>query len=58
MKFWILTQNNIDVLLFSHQTRSLKHDFTEAHKHNFEIHNIVLFSQGIPWMFGILATKI
>ena len=36
-----------DVLLFSHQTSSMKHHRTETHKYNFEIHNIVLSSQSI-----------
>ena len=36
-----------DVLLFSHHTSSMKHHLTETHGHNFESHNIVLFSQSI-----------
>ena len=48
MKFWFLNQNDEDVLLFSHQTSSMKHQLTETHEHNFEIHNIVLLSQSFP----------
>ena len=43
----ISPQNDEDVLLFSHQTRSMKHHLTETHEHYFEFHNIVLSSQGI-----------
>ena len=45
--FWFLTQNDKDVLLFSHQTNSINHDVTETHEHIFEIHNIVLSLQSI-----------
>ena len=36
LKFRFFTQNNKDVLLFSHQTSSMKHHLTETHKQNFE----------------------
>ena len=36
-----LTQNDEDILFFSHQTSSMKHHLTETHRHNFEIPNIV-----------------
>ena len=41
-KFWFFIQN--DVLLFSHQTSSMKQHLTETHEH-LEIFNIVLSSQ-------------
>ena len=34
-----------DIVLFSHQTSSMKHHLTETHKHKSEIHNIVLSLQ-------------
>ena len=46
-QFWFFMQNNKDVLLFSHQTSSMKHHLTETHEQNFETHNIVLSSQSI-----------
>ena len=52
VKFWFLTQNDEDVLLLSHQTSSMKHHLTETHKHNFEIHNIVLSSQSVSLIIG------
>ena len=42
-----LTQTDSDVLLFSHQTSSMKHDLTVTHEHNFEIYNVMLSSQSI-----------
>ena len=42
VKFWFLTQNYENVLLFSHQTSSMKHHLREAHEHNFRIHNICI----------------
>ena len=49
VKFWFLTQNAEDVLLFSHQISSLKYNLTETHEQNSAIHNIVLSSQSISW---------
>ena len=42
VNFWFLTQNDEDVLLFSHQTSSMKHHLTETHEHNFEIYMLKL----------------
>ena len=47
LKFWFLTQNDENVLLYSHQPSSMKHHLTETHEQNFEIHNIVLSSQSV-----------
>ena len=47
VKFWFLTQNDENILLFSYQTSSMKHHLTETHEHHFEIHNIVLSSHSI-----------
>ena len=47
VKFWFLTPNDEDVLLFSHQTSSMKHHLIETQEHHFEIQNIVLSSQSI-----------
>ena len=47
MKFWFLTQNDDYVLLFSHQTSSMKHHLSETHERNFEVHKMVLSSQSI-----------
>ena len=53
MKFWFLTQNDNNILLFSHQIFKLnefmKHHLPETHKVNFETHNIVLSSQTISY---------
>ena len=47
VKLWVLTPNDEDVLLFTHQTSSVKHHLTETYGNNFEIHNIVLSSKSI-----------
>ena len=44
VKFLFLTHNDEDILLFSHQTSSMKYHLTETHEHNFKIHNMVLSS--------------
>ena len=41
----LISHPDEDVLLFSHQTSSMKHHLTETHEHNFEIYDIVLSSQ-------------
>ena len=55
MKFLFLTQNDEDVLLFSHQTSSMKHHLTETHKHNLEIQNVMFYSQSISVNVFILV---
>ena len=54
VKFWFLTQNDDDVLLFSHQTSSMKHQLTETREHNFEIHNMALSSQSSLVLVSLL----